>query len=116
MAECRGRGEAGLAGMDVTAVFRGQPREIKKLDPRSSANEDFSGDLGQSKAFRHFAGARMFRARGAVDQQDLRRPGTVLIVLLRGVDGLMRREPINGEIIVGIGESRSGLAGVRAFS
>ena len=58
----------------------------------------------------------MLAARRAVDQRDARQQRLVIVPRLGLFDSLLRGNPVDREIIVGIGVSRSCLAGVRAFA
>jgi hypothetical protein len=58
----------------------------------------------------------MFRTRRAVDQQNAVRTGGVLMLSLRGRYGLAGGDPINRQLVVGIGKVRPGLSRVRALA
>jgi hypothetical protein len=55
-------------------------------------------------------------ARRAIDEQDARRLGGIVVVSLCLRDRVARGEPVDGEIVVRIGKARSGLARMRRLA
>ena len=92
----RGR-EAGLAGMDVAAVFGGEPRQVEDLDlDAGSRRERLAGDLDQPPALRHLAGAGVLAARRAVDRAGCAAGRPRPRAARCGVaDRVARREPVD---------------------
>ena len=111
MAERRRGREAGLAGVDVLAIFAGEPGEVEDLDldPVDAAN--LRRDLGQPPALRHLAGAGMLGARRAVYDEDAGRlrPGPHIPPEPWSIASCAAIQSI-GEVVIGIGEARPGLA------
>ena len=111
----RGR-DAGLAGMNLPAEFRRQPRQVEDIDRESHFDEHRLGELDQPPALRHLAGAGMLAARRAVDDEHARLRGRIVVAPLRFKNGLAGGEPVDRDFIVRIGKARSRLAGQRRFS
>ena len=63
MAKRRSRRETRLAGMNMTAVLGGQPRQVEKFDHAAAGRKNFACNLGKPKALRHLARTGMLRAR-----------------------------------------------------
>jgi hypothetical protein len=80
--------------MNLPAEFRRQPRQVEKVDCKSHLGEYRFGELDQPPRLRHLAGTGMFAARGAVDDEDARLCGRIIMAPLRFKNGLARREPI----------------------
>ncbi|MGY4228576.1 hypothetical protein ACVMIH_005937 [Bradyrhizobium sp. USDA 4503] len=116
VAECHRGGDAGLAGVNLPAELGRQPRQIEHIDRQAHLAEGGLGDLDHAPAFGHLAGTRVLAARGAVDQQDMRRFVWIVVPALRFIDGIARGQPIDREIIVGIGKTGAGLAGNRRLA
>src|SRR5579883_1711634 len=116
MAERRRGRKTSLARVYAAAIFRGEPRQIEDFGFRAGiGRNDCGGDLDQAPAFRHFSRAGMLAARRAVDEKNASRPARVFVLRLRGENGAARVEPIDGQIVIGVGESRTRLEGVRTF-
>jgi hypothetical protein len=102
--------------VDLLAEFGRKATEIKNIQRESHLHEHGFGQFDQPPAFRHFARTGMFVARGAVDQQHAWDSIGVVVTLLRGDDGLTRREPVDRNVVIRIGEAGAGLACQRRFS
>src|SRR5262249_32606404 len=74
------------------------------------------GDLHEAPALRRLARAGVLAARRAVDDEDARGRGGGVMGLLGGPDRGPRGEPIDRQIVVGIGELGAGLAGARRLA
>ena len=117
MAERRGGREAGLAGMDLAAVFRGQPREVEHFDlERRIGARRFrcaisAKPIGSSTS----RPGRCAPSGTSIDDQEARRPGLVVVAGLGRRDRLARGQPVDRQIVVRVGELRARLAGVRAL-
>jgi hypothetical protein len=57
----------------------------------------------------------MFAARRSIDEQDARRRTCVIMAPLRLEDGIARGEPVDGDLVIGIGKTWPRLAGDRGF-
>src|SRR4030095_132524 len=66
--------------------------------------------LHQTPGLRHFAGTGVLAARRSVDDEDARLLLAVIVTVLRLLDRLPRPQPIDGDIVVGVGKSRACLA------
>ena len=58
----------------------------------------------------------MFAARGTVDDENARLFVDVVMQALRSLDRIARGQPVDGDFIIRIGESRTGLTGTRRFA
>jgi hypothetical protein len=102
--------------MDVTAVLGGEAAQFEHFDCGiSSTGENLMRDLHEAIAFGHLAGAGMLAARRCRDEEKTGWARLVLVPLLRQVDRFLRGNPIDREIVFGIGETRACLAGPGAF-
>src|SRR5215471_21040580 len=105
---------AGLAGMDMAAVLRGDAAEIEHLDLEIALRrKDLAGDLEQAPALGHLAWTGLVIARRAVDQQHARLGGCRLLLFLGAQNGLARLGPFDGKLIRRIGIAGAGWAGSR---
>jgi hypothetical protein len=95
--------------MDFLAEFRSQPRQVEDIHRKPLFGKHRLGQLYQSPALRHFARAGVFAARRAFDQEDARRLIDIVVASLRGKDGGTRIQPVDGNVIVGIGITRPAL-------
>ncbi|MNE48419.1 hypothetical protein D3C80_1428800 [compost metagenome] len=102
--------------MDFAPVFRRQPRQIQHLRLDSRRLQRLFGDHGQTPALGHLAGTGVFGSRRAVDQQGAQRPLGVIVPNLRRLDRRPRRDPVDRQVVVGVGVSRPGLARHRALA
>ena len=116
MAERRGGREARLAGVDVAAIFGGEPRQIEQFRLYIRLPKNLIGNINKPIALRHLARAGMLGARGAIDEKDAQRPGRILLPLLGFRNRPARRDPVGGEIVVGIGISGPGLLRMRRLA
>jgi len=100
----------------ICAIFGGEARQVEhaSLDPVDPAN--LARDLGQPPAFGHFAGAGVFGARRAVDDQDARRLVWVFKFALRLVDRGLGSAPVVGKLIAGVGIAFARGAAVGRFA
>ena len=91
-------------------------RRDEELHHGPARSEDLARNLRQPEALRHLAGAGVLRARGAVDQQNTVGAGGILVLLLGGCYGLARGDPVDRQLIIGIGVFRPRLSRVRALA
>jgi hypothetical protein len=91
--------------MNLSAIFRSDSTEVEDVDDGTGSGKHFFGDLDHPKTFRKLARTGMFASRRSVDEEDARWRGLVLEARLRSVDFVFRREPIDGEIVIGIGKA-----------
>src|SRR5436305_1565105 len=68
--------------------------------------------LDQTEGLRHLARTGVLGARRSIDQQDACFRRRVLVLTLGLCDRVARREPVDREIVIRIGKSRTSLAGV----
>ena len=117
MAERSGGREAGLAGMNVAAIFRRQPRQVEHIDFELPFILDrLAGKVGQPVTFGHFTRTGVFAPRRSVDQQNARSGCFVHVALLGGGDGVPGGQPIHRKVIVLVRELRPGLSRQRTFT
>ena len=106
-----------LAGMNGLAELRRRAAQVENVDFETRSRlEGIVRDLDQAPRLRHFAGTRVLGARRAIDDEDARRSRGVIMTTAGVVDGVARGQPIDRDLIVGIGEAGAGLAGDRRLS
>ena len=117
MAQRRRRGEARLARMDAASIFGGEPRQVEHFNLNVASGRDhLARDLDETPRLRHLARTGVLGAGRAVDQEDAQGEALVLVTGLGRLHRLMRVVPVDGEIVVRVGEVRAGLAGARALA
>ena len=108
---------ARLAGMNGLAELRRRAAQVENVDFESGARlEGLSRDLDQAPRLRHFAGTRVLGAGRAIDDEDARGACRIIMTTSGVVDGIARGQPVDRNLIVGIGETGAGLAGDRRLS
>ena len=117
MAEWRRGREAGLARVDLPPVFGREAVELEHLDGKVRVRgEHFSSDLGEAIALGHFARACVLASRRTADQENARRSLRIVVAKPCRRDRRARREPIHGDVVVGIVKALTGLARARALA
>src|SRR3954463_12457737 len=117
MAERHRRRDAGLAGMDLAPELGGEPVELQPLDLEAAlALDHFLGDIHQPEALGYLAGAGLVAARRTVDQQDARLRRGRLLPPLGLPDGIARGDPLERQLVLGIGVARTGRFGARRLA
>src|SRR4051794_12614038 len=101
--------------MDFLAELGGQPRQVEDVDRKTLLGENRFGQFYQPPGFRHLAWAGVLAARRTVDQQDAWRFAGIIVTALRGEDGVARGQPVDRDVIVGIGKARPALRVTGAF-
>ncbi len=102
--------------MNVASVFGGETAEIKDLGEQAGLVADALRDVGKAQRLRHFTGAGMLVARRCGDDQNARRFVPIFVARLRRVDRGARMDPVDGEIIVGIGVTGTGFLRQRTLA
>src|SRR3954470_13142220 len=100
--------------MNSLAEFGCRAAQVENVDFETPARvEGFTRDLDQTPRLRHFAWTGVLGAGRAIDDEDSRRSGRIIVATLGGVDGIARDQPVGRNFVVGIGEAGTGLAGDR---
>src|SRR5689334_9941811 len=97
--------------MNLLAELRCLPRQIENVDLQLHGEEAVPGKLDHAPAFRHFTGTSVLAARRAVDDEDARSFVRIVMARLSRADRVASGEPVDGDVVVGIGMARSRLAG-----
>jgi len=90
--------------MYLPAEFRRGAREIKNVDAKSEFAEHWLRQLYQTPSLRHFARASMFATGRSVDDKDAWSQLRIVMASLRLFDSLTRVQPVDRDVVVGIGE------------
>ena len=84
MAQRRRGRETCLAGVNPASVFRGQPRQVEHIHRQPALVLDRRArERDQAEALRHLTRTGMLASRRAVDEENARRNGRILIAALR---------------------------------
>jgi diketogulonate reductase-like aldo/keto reductase len=103
--------------MDVTTVLGGETAQFEHFDLGvSRTGKNLMRDLHEAVALGHLAGTGVLAAGRSRDEEKAGRARLILMPLLREVDGVLRGDPIDREIVIGVGETWTRLAGLGAFS
>ena len=101
----------------IAPKFGRQPAEVEHLNLELRlVREDLARQHRQPPRLRRFAGAGVLAAAGGVDQEDARGRGRVVLLAFGVLDLLAGGDPVDRELIVGIGEARSGRTRVRRLA
>src|SRR5690349_3996680 len=102
--------------MNLLAELRCLPRQIENVDLQLHGEEAVPGKLDHAPALRHLAGTSVLAAWRAVDDEDARSFAWIVMARLSRADRVASREPIDGDVVVGISMARSRLAGEWRFA
>ena len=117
MAERRRRREAGLAGVDLAAIFGGQPCEIEDLGLEAVfLLQHPARDGREPPALGHLARAGMVASRRAVDEENAAPKLPLLVPLARSLDRRPGLKPVHRQLELRVGktDARLGRAGALA--
>jgi hypothetical protein len=103
--------------MNDLAELRCRAAQVEDVDVETGAGLDgLVCDLDQPPGLRHFAGTSVLGARRAIDEEDARRSRPIIVKTFGGVDGIAGGQPVDRDVVVGVGEAGTGLAGGRRLA
>src|SRR5689334_6633593 len=102
--------------MNLLAELRLGAGQIENVDRKAALAKHRLGQRHQAPGLRHLAGTGVLAASRAVDDEDAWLPRGVVMPPLRRLDRLARPEPVDGDIVAGIGEAGPGLARQRRLA
>src|SRR6185369_9003178 len=116
VAERHRRRHAPFARMDLAAVLGGEVAEVEEVDFDLLGDEGVLDIAREAERLRHLARAGAVVARRAADDERARRRRRVALRCLGALDPLARREPLDREVVVGVGVAGTGLARLRRLA
>src|SRR5688572_22362384 len=116
VAERHGGGNAALARVNDPSVFRGEAAEVEQVELDPGGLDDLARDLDKAKGLGHLARAGLVGTRRAADAEDAQRCGGIAMALLRQRDRVAGGNPVQRQVVVGVGMARASLARVRRLA
>ena len=116
MAQRHRRRHARLAREDAAAVVRCEQAQVEQVGLDRRLLERVAGDACEAKGLRHLARAGAVVARRAAHHQHARPRRRVLLAGRRLAQAVAGGEPLVGQLVVGVGELRPGLARARRLA